>query len=176
MLQQQVPHVQNGTTCGFATTTNNECNVRGDFLGGKHVAIDNGFAQFRNDVGCNFVAFIVEQEVWLQTAFFHNALNKIFEVLARHETFLLVVAATNAAHHVLVPVVELVASFVGKAKHLTHHANGELIRKCLTQLHGVLACCRVVFGHARCRVKPFINHLIGKFANGTNALGECSTY
>ena len=89
---------------------------------------------------------------------------------------MLVVAATNTAHHVLVPVVKLVAGFVGNAKHLTYHANGELIRKCFTQLHGVLACCRVVFGHARCRVKPFINHLIGKFANGTNALGESSTY
>jgi hypothetical protein len=149
MLQQQVPHVENRTARRFAATSHDERDVRRDLLGRQVVAVDDRLAQLGNDVGGDLIAVVVEKVLRRRATLFDDFLDEVLEVLAGHQTLLLEVAATDAAHHVLVPVEEAVLGVVREAEHLTDHADRKVVGESATEFDDVLTGRRIVFRHSR---------------------------
>src|SRR5271168_1060711 len=61
MLEQQVPHVQDGAAGGFAAASDDQGDVRGYFLSREIVPVDLALAELRDDVLADILAVAIVQ-------------------------------------------------------------------------------------------------------------------
>ena len=129
MLQQQVPHVEDGAPGGLAAAADNEGDVRRDLLGREHVAVDHRVAQLGDDVHRDLVAGVVVQVRRALAALLDEAFDVILQVLAGLHALVVRLGAAEPGHHRGVPVEEVAPGLVGEAEHLAHEPDGELLAK-----------------------------------------------